>query len=244
MTRIGISACYFHPDPERLTFKGKTLLYLEQSLAHWVMSAGVPAFLIPSTDERSRVDLKTLVAELDGLVLQGGADVSPRSYGEEPMRPEWEGDKLRDDYELNLFRTFLEAKKPVLGVCRGAQLMNVALGGTLFQDIPTQAPSAIVHKNWDIYDQNAHDLIIEKGSRLETIYHGTPMRPVSSVHHQGIKQPGHGVVPEAHAPDGIIEAFRVNTQGYAYAVQWHPEFHYGKDFLDSRPLLDDFLAAC
>ena len=144
MLKIGLSAGFFHPDPKRDLFKGKTLQYSEQSILHWVMShesRGKPAALavvIPSPEgdtRRGRVTAADYARELDGLVLQGGADVCPASYDEVPMKPEWNGDRIRDLYEIGLLNAFMAAGKPVLGICRGAQIINVAFGGTLYQDI-------------------------------------------------------------------------------------------------------------
>src|SRR5438874_8910440 len=120
--KIGISASFFHGDPTRPIFKGKTLLYLEESLAHWVMSVGAFPYLIPSRYNDAPVRLNDLIADLNGLILQGGSDLSPKSYGEKPLKPEWSGDEIRDRYEIELLKAFMSAKKPVLGVCRGLQL--------------------------------------------------------------------------------------------------------------------------
>src|SRR5438105_3911368 len=114
--RIGISSCFFHPDDERQIFKGKTLLYLEQSMSHWVQSGGALSYLIPTADPDSSVTAADYAGDLDGLLLHGGADVCPRTYGEEPMKPEWEGDEIRDLYEIELVRAFHDAGKPVLGI--------------------------------------------------------------------------------------------------------------------------------
>src|SRR5260221_11341194 len=126
MKKIGISACFFHPDPLRPIFKGKTLLYLEQSLSHWIMSEGAQPWLIPTPAPGSQVSLGGLIEGLDGLVLQGGSDVSPQSYGETPLKPEWSGDFVRDQYEIALVKEFRLQAKPVLGICLAAQLLNVA----------------------------------------------------------------------------------------------------------------------
>ena len=174
MLKIGVSACFFHADPTRPIFKGKTLLYLEQSIANWVNLQGALAFMLPPANPQSAIKTRDLVQEMDGLILQGGSDVAPESYGEKPLKPEWAGDYLRDCYEIELLKEFMAKKKPVLGVCRGAQLVNVAFGGTLYQDIPTQLPGALVHRNWDIYDQNFHSLRFEANSRLGRIYSGIP----------------------------------------------------------------------
>lgn len=245
--RLGISACFLHADPQRAFFKGKTLLYLEQSLGGWVMSAGVPAYLVPAPEPRSTVSPAELVAGLDGLVLAGGTDVCPRSYGEEPLRPEWVGDAVRDRYELALVRELIAQGKPVLGVCRGAQLLNVAFGGTLYQDLATQAPGPLTHRDAERYDRNFHELRVEPEARvLARLYPGLTRARINSVHHQAVKALGRDLVVEARSvPDGIVEAFRREGEPWVYAVQWHPEWHDPADptLLDGRPLLGELLSA-
>ena len=138
----------------------------------------------------------------------------PGSYGEEPLRPEWSGDRMRDEYEIALLRAFVDAGKPVLGICRGLQVINVAFGGTLYQDIATQLPDAIVHRNAQLYDQNFHAIEFVPGTRLAELYPHpvqapTGADPVNSVHHQGIKDLAPYFVVEARCPnDGVIEAIR------------------------------------
>jgi putative glutamine amidotransferase len=244
--KIGISACFFHADPNRAIFKGKTLLYLEQSLSHWIASRDVLMYMIPTVPTGSPITLNELALELDGLVLQGGSDVSPKSYGEEPLKPEWSGDPIRDQYEVKLVSLFMQSRKPVLGVCRGLQLLNVAFGGTLIQDIATQIPGSLVHRNWEIYDKNFHEIELANGSHLQKIYGNISKAKVNSVHHQAIKDLGQGLVVEARSPvDGVIEAVRHTGPGYLTAIQWHPEFNDPNDktLLDSSVLLDDFLTA-
>jgi putative glutamine amidotransferase len=252
--KIGISACFFHPDPERRIFTGKTLQYVEQSVVHWVQAAGPLAVMIPSPDGETRrgapYDPPTLAdyaGWLDGLVLMGGADVWPGSYGEDPLAPQWQGDRIRDEYEIALTQAFVVAGKPVLGVCRGMQLLNVAFGGTLLQDIGTQVPDSRVHRDAALYDRNRHEIEVVPDSRLAALYPGVGRAWVNSVHHQGIKHLAPGFVVEARCPeDGIIEAMRRPGPGYVAGVQWHPEFHDWRDpaWLPGEPLLDDFLAAC
>jgi putative glutamine amidotransferase len=152
---------------------------------------------------------------------------------------------VRDDYERALLAAFAARGKPVLGICRGLQLMNVAHGGTLFQDIETQRPGAVRHRDAVAYDRNLHPLDFVAGTRLAEIFEGTPNTVVSSVHHQAIKDLAPGFVVEARCPvDGMIEAIRKPGRNFMAAVQWHPEFHrHGEGTLDDRPLLEDFLAA-
>lgn len=244
--RIGLSACFFHADPTRPIFKDRTLLYLEESMAHWVASGGVLTYLIPRPAPDAD-DLDVMVDDLDGLVLQGGSDVCPRTYGEEPLDPAWEGDAERDTYEIDLLHRFHEEGKPVLGVCRGAQLVNVAFGGTLFQDVGTQMDTEIVHRDWEPYDSNVHRIEIAEGSGLAALYPGVSTATVNSVHHQSVKELGDGLVAEAtSAEDAVIEALRLSGDDrYVFGVQWHPEWIQPDDdsLLSPTPILDEFLAA-
>jgi len=247
--KIGISACFFHADANRPIFTGKTLQYVEQSIAHWVQWQGALALVIPSPDGETRrgdVTLDHYAELLDGLVLEGGSDMWPGSYGEQPLRPEWSGDRIRDEYEIALLRAFVARGKPVLGVCRGLQVLNVAFGGTLYQDLPLQRPGPLFHRSAQLYDRNHHQINIEPGTRLAQLYPGLDSPTVNSVHHQGVKDLAPGFVVEAHAPDGVIEAFRRAGMPYVAGVQWHPEFHVGDNahLLSGAPLLADFMAAC
>ena len=246
--KIGLSARLMHDPPRELGFRGKTLQYLEQSIAHWLMAHGALAFMVPTTQSggltRAQVSMSDYVGVLDGLVLQGGADVSPSSYGEEPLRPEWSGDRVRDLYEIDLLWECVIQQKPVLGVCRGAQLINVAFGGTLWQDIRTQVPDALGHVDHQAYDGHAHEIELVPGSGLGRLYPVQKRAKVTSIHHQAVKDLGRGLVVEAWSePDRIVEAVRWQGPSYVAAVQWHPEFHPPGDraFIDDTPLLDDFL---
>ena len=251
--KIGISACFFHADPNRPIFTGKTLQYVLEPIAHWVQSGGALAVLIPSPEGATRrgapYDPPTLddyAQWLDGLVLEGGSDLWPGSYGETALKPQWNGDRVRDEYEIALTRAFVKAGKPVLGVCRGLQLLNVAFGGTLYQDLPTQVRGARMHRDAAIYDQNLHSIEFVAGTRLARLYPGTKTAAVNSVHHQGIKDLAQGFVVEATCPDdGIIEAFRWTGPSYVAGVQWHPEFHdwESRHVLNDEAILRDFLAA-
>ncbi len=250
MLEIGISASFFHADPARPIFKGMTLQYIEQNIAHWLMQRDVLAFMIPSPDgstrrASSKVTLDAYAASLDALVLMGGADVCPESYGESALRPEWSGDRVRDDYEIGLLKAFIACGKPVLGVCRGAQVVNVAMGGTLWQDLGTQVPHALNHRNWSIYERNCHATSLVPGSGLARLYPGASIVKTNSIHHQAVKELGKDLVVEAWSePDRIAEAIRWTGPSYLFALQWHPEFHPPGDhsYIDDTPVLDDFLA--
>jgi putative glutamine amidotransferase len=251
---IGVSARIYFPGQhgELPGVFTKTLHYLEQSVAHWVLGGHAMAVMIPAVTKdsivlRSDLELHDYAAALDGLVLQGGNDVAPEAYGEQPLRPEWAGDAVRDRYEMELIGAFIQAGKPVFGVCRGMQLLNVMHGGTLYQDILSQRPGSLDHRQLQHFEQHFHDIAIEPGSRLAQLYAGRPLAPVNSIHHQCIKDLAPGFVVEARcADDGMIEAIRRNTGPNIAAVQWHPEFHDAADTttFDDMPMLQDFLDAC
>lgn len=252
---IGISACIFHADPERTTFNGRPLLYLEQSMSSWLMEARAIPLMVPAPPRRRRVStsLRDIVDALDGLVLQGGVDMSPASYGEEPLRPEWSGDAVRDAYEMELVRLCIERNIPVLGICRGHQVVNVTLGGTLYQDITEQVEGALVHRDAGMYELNFHDVLVEPGSYFQSIYGGELERAtINSVHHQAVHELAPDLVVEGRcAADEIIEIIRLPCDGpddpWVLGVQWHPEFQEpdrDTELLDRAPLLDAFLEAC
>ncbi|MDZ4662590.1 MAG: gamma-glutamyl-gamma-aminobutyrate hydrolase family protein [Pseudomonadota bacterium] len=246
---IGFASCFFHADPQRPIFKGKTLLYIEEQMAQWVMNQKALPFLLPQPTKI--FPAKELVKKIDGLLLQAGSDVSPHSYGEDPLNPEWSGDKIRDHYELTLLKECLKQDKPVLGICRGLQIINVFFKGSLFQDINSQVPNTLVHRKWEIYDQNFHEVDILDNTHLSRLFPRKKRVKVNSIHHQGIKDLGKNLVVEARShADNIIEAIRYLPYGssikknpYVFAVQWHPEFHNQKDktLLNATPILKEFL---
>jgi putative glutamine amidotransferase len=251
---IGLSARIYTPGSAGVELPGvwtKTLHYLEQSVAHWVLSGGAVAVMVPAVTSdsivlRGDIDLSHYAQALDGLVLQGGNDVAPQHYGEEPMHADWHGDRVRDLYEMELIRAFVAAGKPVFGICRGLQMLNVTYGGTLWQDIGTQRPKALEHRSLGKYEQHFHSVEFVAGTHLASLYPDLARGTTNSIHHQGIKDLASGFVVEARCPDdGMIEAIRRLGPGYVAGVQWHPEFHRPDDplTLDDSPILQDFLQA-
>jgi gamma-glutamyl-gamma-aminobutyrate hydrolase PuuD len=247
---IGLSPRLLRQVPSELGFRGKTLQYLEESMAHCVMRQNAVVVMVP-TVERSdevrswQVATADYVALLDGLILQGGADIDPTVYGEEPGAVLGPTDSVRDRFELELLRGFVAAGKPVLGVCRGMQLINVACGGTLYQDLPSAGLADLAHRVADLYDEHTHRIELAPGGWLQGIYGGAETARVNSIHHQGIKRLGDGLVVEARAPDGVIECVRMASASFVVGVQWHPEFHDERfpALLPSEPLLRAFLEA-
>lgn len=255
LLRVGVSARIYYPEGPVLDLGGvwtKTLHYLEQSVAHWLLRGGALPLMIPAVDaqsvtKREDFNLRQYADSLDGLVLQGGNDVSPHSYGEQPLQPIWAGDAVRDRHEMALLSAFIDAGKPVFGICRGLQLINVAFGGTLLQDIGTQRPDAGTHVNRSHYERNRHAVELLPGTHLAALYPGLTRGIINSIHHQAIKDVAPGFEVEARCPDdGIVEAVRHRGPGYVAAVQWHPEFHAPGEagVFDDAPMLDDFLRAC
>ena len=248
--RIGLSACFFYPDPNRDVFITKTLLYYEESLVHWLMSYGIFPTLLPRSISKFACD--DILSQVDGLILQGGSDISPQSYGQKALKKKWEGDQERDKYEIELVHAALRLNKPVLGICRGLQLINVAFGGSLYQDIPTQVKSKQQHRNPKLYDKLFHEVCLESSSYLAEIYKDIPERRVISIHHQAIDRLGSDLVIEARSPsDGIIEGLRYNggtkeiQKPYIVGVQWHPEFQdsHDSELMSAKPLLNSYIDA-
>ncbi len=243
MIKIGVSACFFHPDLSRTTFGPKTLSYLENDMAAYIARPGVMPVLIPELPKEEKL---AIISEMSGLLLQGGADLAPESYGEKPIG-KWLGDRIRDEYELELMDLFLKAGKPVFGICRGFQVMNTYYGGTLFQDIELQRPNSLVHRDAIEYDKVHHGVRFEEGGFFEGLYADAENLMVNSVHHQGVKHMGKGLLPEAFcAEDGILEAFILEDEkpGKVMGVQWHPEFFHtlGHKLIDPYPQIDTFIS--
>lgn len=219
----------------------------------WVMSqryvltltaAGAIPWMIPLVDNDT---LHGVFEALDGVFLPGGADIDPATYGSDPHPLCDNSDRERDRVEVALARWALEAEKPVLGVCRGMQLINVAAGGTLYRDLAEELPGAIKHDYFPFRGQNwardhlAHDVDVTQGTRLAGLVGAGPLR-VNSMHHQGVRRLGHGLVPTAVAPDGLVEALEGENGSYLVAVQWHPEALTDND-TRTKELFADFVAA-
>ena len=250
--RIGVSCNFMHADPDRALFRGKTLQYVEARMAQAVWRAGGHPVLLVELGDPGAIAAQS--ADLDGLLLTGGADVAPTSYGETPLRPEWSGDPVRDAYEIDLIRRAEGRGTPVLGICRGVQVIAAAFGGSLYQDINTQLEDTLVHRDWHRYDQLGHDVVVTADSWVSRVYGGTRRLGVNSVHHQSIKDPPHGFDITATAPDGVLEAIeRIDDARWVVGVQWHPEWlepeRVTKDpdaqgWADGSPIFRAFVDRC
>ncbi|WP_258104347.1 gamma-glutamyl-gamma-aminobutyrate hydrolase family protein [Marinoscillum sp. MHG1-6] len=244
MLKIGVSACFMYPDNRRPVFAPKTLSYLENDMAVYLSREGVLPFLIPDVEDML---LEKFMAEMDGFVFQGGTDVAPESFGEQPIENgRWKGDPVRDKYELKVMDLAVKSGKPIFAICRGMQLMNVYFGGTLYQDTTTQQPGVLEHRNAEKYDHVSHAIEFTKEKILQKIYHNNTAGRVNSVHHQSIKELGKHLEVLAHCPeDNVIEAigYTKAPEGWVMGVQWHPEFSHtlGEKVIDPDILYDCFL---
>ena len=203
---------------------GKPIYANNRAYVHAVESAGGLPVLIPMINDLNI--LTALLSRLDGILLSGGIDVHPSHYGEEVHPLTQEVDIELDEFEITLATWAIQQDIPVLGVCRGMQLINVVLGGTLYQDIDNQYPDSIAHSQRHLpITHLAHHIIVEPGSRMEKIL-GPGAVWVNSHHHQAIKDPGKGVRITGRAPDGVAELLEVPGCRFVMAVQSHPEELY------------------
>jgi putative glutamine amidotransferase len=183
-----------------------------------VLAAGGLPLLLPHAREAAPAYL----ALLDGLVVTGGAfDVPPDLYGEAPRAGLGPTKPERTAFERDVLEAALAAGLPVLGVCGGMQLLNVVRGGTLFQDLLSDA-GLRGHEQPPPKDAPSHEVAVQPGTQLAALVGAGPLR-VNSTHHQAVRDPGAGVLVSARAPDGVIEAIELPDQGFALGVQWHPE---------------------
>lgn len=179
---------------------------------------------------------------VDGLLLTGGDDVDPALYGETPHPTYDVSEPGRDAFEIDLVRRALTADLPVLAICRGLQVLNVALGGSLIQDIPSEPEAHLAHDAAGPPTTLAHTVAVAPGSCLATLLGPGDTRAVNSRHHQSVRALGKGLVVTARAPDGVIEGAEVPTARFCVGVQWHPEnFHASGEF---DRLFDRFVDAC
>ena len=223
MPRIAIAACSKLHDYEEAVRR----------------AGGDPQVVAPDA-----ASVKEVLANADAVLLPGGGDIDPSIYGEAVHTQFDAAEPGRDAFEVALARGALEADIPLLAICRGMQLLNVARGGTLFQDIPDQVPNAINHNVRDTPVSIAHDVWMASGSLVERVMHDRldgDTYAVNSRHHQAVKNVGEGLVVSATAPDGVIEAIEDPTRRFCLGVQWHPENFYRTG--EFRELFEAFVSA-
>ena len=218
---------------------------MSQRYVQVLVSAGAVPWLVPLF-EGDEVLLRAIYDNLDGVFLPGGVDMDPASYGEEKGEKCGRTDSARDWAELTLTRWAIADGKPVLAVCRGLQVINVAAGGTLYQDIETFRAGSQKHDYFPkpgLYTRQriSHAVRVAEGSQLGALLEDEWV-PVNSMHHQGIKTLGEGLVASAFAPDGLIEGVEGPEDQFLIGVQWHPEDLYDNDEM-MRRLFDAFIEA-
>ncbi len=197
---------------------------MSQRYVDVLTSVGAIPWVIPLSHDMST--LRAVYERLDGVFLPGGVDVDPDQYSESRLPACGVTDADRDRVEVALVQWAMADRKPVLAVCRGVQVLNVASGGTLYQDLAEWCDAAIKHDYWpsEVRQRQdlVHDVSIEEGTQLASII-GAGATNVNSMHHQGIKTLAPGLVVNARAPDGLIEGVEGRDDGYLIGVQWHPE---------------------
>ena len=201
-------------------------------------AGGLPLLIPYVTDEAT---ISEYVSLSDGIFFTGGADIDPSIYGEMPSPDLGKLQKRRDELEIRIFSEAIKTRVPILGICRGMQMINAALGGTLFQDIPTEYDTPIKHKQIEGDFEPSHSVNITEGTPLAALVEKKRMC-ANSFHHQAIKTLGAGLHVSAHADDGMIEAVYLDEERYLRAYQWHPE-RLNKTDSDNRKIFEDFISA-
>ncbi len=211
---IGISALLYEESKDHRCTRN----YAEAVSAAGGIPIMLPAVIAPE-------DIEGLLPGLDGLLIPGGADVDPLLYGEEPLRELGLVKTANDHFEIHLLRAARTAHKPILCVCRGVQVLNVAFGGTLIQDLPSQLPDSLRHRQTPVNACDpTHTVDIAEYSLLHAAYGSTTLL-VNSFHHQAVRDPAPGFTVSARARDGVIEALEAPEE-HIIGVQWHPEAMY------------------
>ena len=204
-----------------------------------IEAGGIPIMLPLTTDKET---ISQMMDGIDGVLLTGGHDVDPKLYGEEPIPECGAPCKERDSMEKELLDQAIKRDMPVLGICRGIQFMNAALGGSLYQDLPKQHPSSVEHHQTPPYDVPVHEVTIAEDSPLYALL-GSKKISVNSYHHQAIKEMAECLKAMAVADDGIIEAVEIPGRKFIWGLQWHPEFAYLKDE-NSMMIFEEFVKKC
>ena len=227
---IGISA---------VTSSDEKVYTQRAAYAQAIWGAGGEAILLPCNPDKSNV--KQIVDMLDGLLAPGGHDIDPALYGEEMMEECGRISLFEDEYDMELVKEAVKQGKPVMGICRGMQVINALYGGTLYQDITTQYSEEVFHTRLHPMEENFHTVNIEKESYLAKVMGETEDVKVNTSHHQAVKDVADGFKVTAKAPDGIIEAME-NEDASILCVQWHPERM--QDMEIYQRLMKDFVERC
>jgi len=202
-------------------------------------AGGIPMVLPYTVDDKVIAEISL---KLDGLLLSGGGDIDPTLFEEEPHPGLGEIVPERDEMEIALIGHFMAQKKPILGICRGCQILNVALGGDMIQDLGAQKPDSLQHSQRAPRSHASHMIQIREGSLLHSIYGQTEMK-VNSYHHQAVRHAAPSLVATAYAGDGVVEGIESSQGGFVVGVQWHPECMVSKH-PEQLLLFQAFVQAC
>ncbi len=244
---------------DRCPLIGVTPLWDEERQSVWMLpdylegiqqAGGVPVVLpfgLPSAaknDGSLEAAIAEMVERFDGFLFTGGPDVSPGLYGQDDMGGKIKTCPRRDELEVPLLKKAVAAGKPIFGICRGLQLINAVLGGTLYRDLPSEHPSEIVHRQAKPYGRYTHT--VQVNGPLQVILSDlieSNTLPVNTLHHQAVRELAPGLEAMAVTPDGLVEAFYAPGARFLWAVQWHPEYLFRGDEA-SRRLFKKFVEAC
>jgi putative glutamine amidotransferase len=236
---IGITSDYNAGDKSRPGGREPTY-FLRARYVQAIEDAGGLPLILPITDDKAAI--KQLAGQVDGLLLTGsGPDLNPKLYGETKRYRFKVMSEERAAFEARLAKFVMEQELPTLGICGGMQLLNVAAGGSLYQDVDAQLKTKIRHRQQEAATRLSHWVTVERGTTLHHIVK-SPRIKVNSSHHQSVKTIGAGLVVNATAEDGVIEGLEAPAHRFLVAVQWHPEFLYTTDAV-SRKLFERLLAA-
>jgi putative glutamine amidotransferase len=235
--RIGLT-----PDYESATSGHREpRLFLRAHYPNVILEAGGLPLLLPITG--SRVAILAMLDSLHGVLVSGGDfDIHPKFYGERPLATLGKIKETRTQFELDLITLALKRELPILGVCGGEQAINVALGGTLYQDIPSQIPDAIAHQRGEVREVGGHQVRVYEGTRLKRIV-GRDTLEVNTTHHQSVKALGKKLIVNAATDDGVIEGIEGVNGSFLLGVQWHPELLAHGD-TSQKKIISAFVAAC
>ena len=202
-------------------------------------SCGAVPIVLPYTDNENT--LNEFINICDGFLFSGGCDIAPERYGERPSMLCGESQPYRDEFELSIFERAYRSGKPIMGICRGEQLINVALGGTLYQDIPSEVNTSLLHSQSEPKHLPSHRVLVKEGTPLYELL-GKEFIAANSFHHQAVKELGKNLEIMALSDDGIVEAVYLRGEQYIRAYQWHPErLSYSDD--KNKMLFEDFIKA-